>query len=60
MIQAPKKKISKNSASYNKKVSEVKTEAVETPNLKELEGSSTKDIKKKIRSGPKKTGWWSQ
>jgi len=57
---APKKKISKNSASYNKKVSEVKTEAVETPNLKELEGSSTKDIKKKIRSGPKKTGWWSQ
>jgi hypothetical protein len=33
---------------------------VEIPNLKELEDTSIKEIKKKVRSGPKKTGWWSQ
>ena len=46
--------------SYNRKVSEVEIEAVKIPNLKELEDTSTKEIKKKVRSGPKKTGWWSQ
>ena len=58
--KTPKKKISKTSASYNRKVSEVEIEAVKIPNLKELEDTSTKEIKKKVRSGPKKTGWWSQ
>jgi ribonuclease E len=58
--KSPKKKISKTSASYNKKTSEVKIKTVEIPELNELVDSSTKDIKKKVRSGPKKTGWWSQ
>ena len=58
--KTPKKKISKTSASYNKKVSEVEIEAVEIPNLKELEDTSIKEVKKKVRLGPKKTGWWSQ
>jgi hypothetical protein len=58
--KSPKKKISKTSASYNKKTSEVKIKTVEIPELNELVDSSTKDVKKKVRSGPKKTGWWSQ
>jgi len=58
--KSDKKKISKSSASYNKKTSEVEIKAVEIPELNELVDSSTKEIKKKVRSGPKKTGWWSQ
>ena len=58
--QSPKKKISKTPASYSKKTSEVKIKTVEIPEVNESVDSSTKDIKKKVRSGPKKTGWWSQ